>query len=434
TTTVPGFTMVEGANNSTLPVSYANDAQVSMAQGSLSSSQNHHWNVDIGTDAALFGGSWSRNQWGLAAPTVGYQPAGTNNVRLVNPKFDSAVPARWNNTIGAFRALGLGAVSTDGGVRDSAIVYGVRRHTDENSGANKELGLAGIEPGSPMLAQWYNLQETNDAVLDESRINNTGMSNVVAWPKVFTFYSPFGTVANNPDWANVMEFKVNYLVGMRYPDSLASAPANTLWKVPATMANAFELGQPVTDDMSPANTLNPGNPIVRPIQFLRISDFKNNTAPGAVLSTLDLATSDPTNSFTGAGALNPTGIGTTWIQSRSNVRLTWQSSVNNQVIPSGYIVEVFQLTGTATTTNQPTLLATVRAGHIGGKDAIQKLYLPSMHSFSGLDGNAAPNNAVYFFKVRTVWNKGINFEKQPTKQSIPSAYADYVSAPFVAHN
>jgi len=439
-TTVPGFAMQSGVNNSTLPASYASDAQVSMASGNLPG-QNHGANLFVNGDASLYNSDilsaqgWARSQWGLLAPTVGYQPRGTNNVRLVNPMFDSTDLTRWNNQNGTFLNLDPTLVSFDGGVRDSAIVYAVRRHNDEKGGVNTESGLAGVTPGSPLLAQWYNLQEGADQALDGSTITATGMEDINGWPDAFDCYSPF---VGNSAWDHVMEFKVNYLVGMRYPDALRSTATNTVWKVPATVANVFALGAPVTDPSctNANNTINPGNPIVRSVEFLRVSDYNSNTLPGSINSTLDLVTSNPDNSGTGAGVdvLNPGAVnltGSKYLRSRSNLRLTWQASINNQVLPSGYIVEVYQVTGNATTTNRPTLLGTVRTGHIGQRDAIQKLYMPSMHSFSGIDGTAAPNNAVYFFKVRTVWHKGVSFEKQPTKQSFPMAYADYVSAPFV---
>ncbi len=446
TTTVPAFAMVNGVNNSTLPPSFLQDAQISMATGAVPG-QNHGANVDVKTDASLYNANivnakgWARSQWGLAAPTMGYQPSGSTNVRLVNPAFDSAVtiPAAgvhpWNNMRGVFHTTTAADVSVEGGVRDSAIVYGVRRHTDENGVANAELGLAGIEPGSPMLAQWYNLQLASDPALDSSTVAATNMTDIgAAWPKVFNFYSPF---TGNAAWANVMEYKVNYLVGVTYPDANAPDPTNistnTLWKVPAQMANVFPLGAAVTDPTctNPANTINPGNPIIRPIQTLRITDFVANTTPGVFNTTLDLVTSNPASAATGAGAM--VLAGNSYIQARSNVKVTFQASVNNQVVPSGYIFDLFLLNGTATTTAQPVLLASVRTGHIGGKDAIQNLFLPSMHSYSGLDGNGVPQNAVYFFRIRTVWNQGINFEKQPNKQSIPMAYADYISAPFVTN-
>ena len=447
TTTVPAFTQAPSVTTSTLPASFASEAQISMAGGNLPG-QNHAANVTIATDAALYNGNlvapqgWARSQWGLLAPTVGFQPSFTNNVRMINPAFDSALPLRWNNQRGPFHTLNAINVSTDGGVRDSAIVYGVRRHTDERGNANAELGLAGIEPGSPMLAQWYNLQLAGDPALNASTITATSLADIgTAWPNVFAFYSPF---TNDPAWANVMEFKMNYLVGVTYPDANAPDPTNvslnTLWKVPAQVANVFPLGAEVTDPTNTNNphlvngvmegTINPANPILRPIQFLRISDYTANTAPGIIQTTLDLVTSNPTVAATGAGALVLGG--NAFIKARSNVRLTWQASVNNQVIPSGYVVELFQLTGTATATNQPVLQGSIRTGHIGGRNQIQKMYLPSMHSFSGLDGGVAVP-AVYFFKVRAVWHKGINFEKQPTKQSIPMGYADFVSSPFVTN-
>jgi len=264
-------------------------------------------------------------------------------------------------------------------------------------------------------------------------LGRAGSGEVATFPACFNFYSPF---VGDSAWAHVMEFKMNYYVGTRYPDSVNTgllANTNTLWKTPATVTNVFPLEANLTDPScsNPGNVINPANPIIRPVEFLRISDYVSNSLPGAIKSTLDLVNSNATNSATGAGSYNLTPGGNTYLRSRSNLRLTWQASVNNQVLPSGYIVEIYQLTGTATTTDQPVLLGSVRAGHIGGKDAIQKIYLPSMHSFSGLDGTAAPNAAVYFFRVKTVWNQGINFEKQPTKQSIPHAAADYVSAPFV---
>lgn len=431
-TTVPGFTMEDHEINSTLPASYLNDAQVSLSEGALPG-QNHASNVVVKTDASLYNASilnakgWARSQWGTMAYNMGYQPAGitTNNVRLVNPRFDTANAARYNNQIVEFRTTDNTLVSFEGGVRDSAIVYAVRKHTDEKGNANAELGLAGIEPGSPVLAQWYNLQLKDDPALDAATVASTTLTDVVtAWPKCYSFYSPFDS-----NWANVMELKMNFLVGVQYPGA-----ATNLWKVPSTLANVFPLGAPVTDPSctNPNNTINPGNPIVGPVQFLRVTDYVANTTPGTPLSTIDLVTSNVTNPLTGAGANNLAG--NTFIQARSNLMVHFQANVNNQVLPSGYIVEVYRLQGDAVTTLQPTMVANYRVGHIGGKDAIQKVYLPSLHSLTGLEGGvAAPNDAVYFFKVRTVWHKGINFETQPTKQSIPMAYADFVSAPFVTN-
>ena len=436
-TTVPNFAMTNGATTSTYP-SLFSGAQVSLANGALPG-QNHASNIDVSTDPALYNSNiispvgWARSQWGLLAPTVGFQPwsVPTNNVRLVNPKFDSTDVTTFNNTVASFRNLGgVGFVSTDGGFRDSATVYAIRKYTDEHGNPNAETGLAGVMPGSPLLAQWYNLQLAGDPTLNGSMVIATALDDVTSktWPKVFTFYSPF---FGDPAWTNVMEFKMNFLVGMTYPN----AAPNTLVKVPATVASLFTLGAPVTDPSctNPGNTINPGNPIVRSIQTFQINDYKaNNTTSSRVLSTMDLSNSNPTNPVTGAGSIVTAGSNS-WIQALSNVTLKWQASVNNQVLPSGYYVELFRLTSAnGVDADQPILLATFRTGHIGGKDAVQVMHLPSMHSFSGLTGVAGPaTEAVYFFKVRTLWFSGIQMEKTPLKMSTPMAYADYVSSPFV---
>jgi len=91
-TSVPHFSMADGAVNSTLPASYASEAQVSMASGNLPG-QNHAANVFVSSDPSLYNGSiisatgFARSQWGFMNPTMGFQPSGPNNVRLVKPPF-----------------------------------------------------------------------------------------------------------------------------------------------------------------------------------------------------------------------------------------------------------------------------------------------------------------------------------------------------------
>jgi hypothetical protein len=322
------------------------------------------------------------------------------------------------------------SVSTEGGFRDSATVYAIRRHSNEQGSSNAELGLAGIEPGSPLLAQWYNLQLAGDPALDGATVGTAALTDVTAgrWPDVFSFYSPF---AGDPAWANVLELKMNFLVGVAYPNG---APV-TLVKVPAVIANLFPLGAPVTDPTcpNPGNTINPALPILGPVRSLQINDYKTNyTGPNRVLSTLILTDGAPTHPVSGAGA-SSTGGGNTHLQALGNTTLQWRASTACQVIPSGYYVELFQLTSnTGADVNQPILLATFRTGHIGTLDNLQVMHLPSMHSFSGRRGAAGvANEAAYFFKIRTLWYSGIQMEKTPLKQAIPMAYADFVSTPFV---
>jgi hypothetical protein len=394
-------------------------AQVSFASGNLPGVNNPTNFGVLATYNTAFA-IWQRSQWAGLANGVS-RPSST---RLVNPTFDyqGSAPAGLSNSIVNFFAIAEPSLSRDGGIRDSAVIYGVRKHADA------ALGAAGLEPGSLVLAQWWNLQETDDAMLTSATVaSGTGaMTDVAAeaFPAVMTgFYNPMVETANAANYATVMEFKVNFVAGVVYPGATTS-----LYKVPASVSNIFPLTTTPLTDPSCTNTgtvVDMGRPVVTPIRFLAINDYApDTTATARLLSKIDLVNSNPSD-FVGTGVVKLSSGGFNRINSRSNTTLTWQSSVNNQVLPSGYIVELYQLFGDATTTFQPMLLGSFRMGHIGGKEAIQVFHMPAAYTWRHED------NRAYFFRVRTVWMSGIDMEKAPNKMAFPMATADFVSAPFV---
>lgn len=413
-TKVPTFDMSVGVMNDT-------QAQIAFSQGTLPG-VNNPTNFGVGTPYNSTFSIWQRSQWAGLANGV----SRPSSARLVNPAFNhSIVGQTLDRTVAEFFDPTVPSNSRDGGIRDSAVIYGVRVRP------GTEPGEAGIEPGSPVLAQWWNLQEGTDAALNGATVatgvaamTDVGTSN---FPTVFRgFYNPMVESANAANWITVMEFKVNFLAGVRYPSASAVA-TDTLYKVPATVSNVFQMGAALTDPTctNPGNVVDMGRPVVSPVRFLAINDYvPNYTGSSRMNVKLDLVNSFPTDPVTGVGSWILAGSDYR-IYNRSNATLTWQSSVNNQVLPSGYIVELYRLTGDANNTNQPILLGSFRMGHIGGKEAIQVFHMPAFYTWR------QENSAVYFFRVRTMWMQGIDMEKAPNKSRFPMAYADFVSSPFV---
>ncbi len=414
-TKLPSFDMTRYQMNDT-------QAQIAFSSGTLPG-VNHAANFGVVAPYNSTFSIWQRSQWAGLANGV----SRPSSARLVNPTFNqNTVGQTLDRSVPAFFSVATPSASRDGGIRDSAVIYGVRLHP------GAAPGEAGIEPGSPVLAQWWNLQETNDAALNSATVaSGTGAMNdvnVSGFPNVLKgFYNPMVDAANAANWLTVMELKVNFLAGVRYPSSSALA-ADTLYKVPATVANIFQMGNALTDPTctNPGNVVDMGRPVVSPVRFLAINDYiANYTGANRMSTKLDLVNSYPTNlSGTGAWPLNGSGL---VINNRSNTTLTWQSSVNNQVLPSGYIVELYRLTGSANTTDQPILLGSFRMGHIGEKEATQVFHMPALYTWQ------QASTAVYFFRVRTMWISGIDMEKAPNKSRFPMAYADFVSAPFVTN-
>lgn len=236
------------------------------------------------------------------------------------------------------------------------------------------------------------------------------------------FYNPMVEPGNAANWLTVMELKVNFLAGVRYP-STSTALTDTLYKVPATVANIFQMGAALTDPTctNPGNVV-VGHPVVDRAGFLAINDYKTNyTGSNRMQTKLDLVNSYPTDlSGTGAWSL----ASSTALFNHSNTTLTWQSSVNNQVLPSGYIVELYRLTGDANNTNQPILLGSFRMGHIGARSRPGLPHARPLHL-------AAGNHRGLLLPRPLMWISGIDMEKAPNKSRFPMAYADFVSAPFV---
>lgn len=463
-TTVPAFNMAQPVTLNSLTDTFA---QVSFATGSLPG-VNQAANAGVGFTGENSGfASWQRSQWAQLAPAMGpvannslfaYNiPAATLPVpksKMVNPDTNTTTSTvAFGNVANGFHAIGATATNTEGGVRDSFVIYAVRdRGGNRANGAN--FGAAGIEPGSPVLAQWHNLTQTNDTGLAAATLDKYSLTDVPAasFPAVLkAFYSPFRTDISG--FRHVAQAKMNFVVGMNYPNAAATA----VRKIPASIEQTFPLFNGAIVDPTCTNANNavdPGRPILSPVRLLRILDYKTNYTSDLerVNTVIDLVNSDPSD-FSGTGAQSlatlpldiaskfGTGIyslsGTTWINQYSTTTLAWQSSVNNQVIPSGYFVEMFLMGANAGYAGAPNMLPvhSWRVPHIGGREAVQTLHMPATRNFTSGIGPLGPT--AYFFRVRSVWAQDgagvrIDFEKEPTRLGIPYATADFISAPFIA--
>lgn len=474
-TTMPAFSMADGLLSDTF-------AQVSFAKGALPG-KNQAANAGLGTATETSGlTNWQRSQWANLAPAMGPQVLDTNiaygtairplaKTRLVNPTFDGA----GDNSLllngvdyGFYNVDGANIMQGDGQVRDSAVIYGVR----DRSAAGANFGLAGIEPGSPVLAQWWNLTTvkapvhaaaalSGDDALDASTVLTHHLDNmpVASFPTVTkAFYSPFiADAAGDTQVAgfkNVLQLKMNFLVGMNYPNV---APTN-VFKMPATIEQAFPIhAGPIVDPTCTTTAdhkVDVGRPILGPARLARIMDYKTNYTQDLerVRTVIDLVNSDPYNETTGAGAIsninlpldiaNHFGTGSYALDTQTSLNmsstntLAWQASVNNQVLPSGYVIEMFWWDsindGAQTVAPTPNLNHTWRVGHIGGQDAIQTLHMPAPVEFTDL----SRSGGWVFYRIRTVWMQDgagnrIDFEKEPERQGIPYAYTDFVTAPVL---
>jgi hypothetical protein len=262
------------------------------------------------------------------------------------------------------------------------------------------------------------------------------------------FYSPFKT--DIPGFRHVAQIKMNYVVGINYPNAAPTA----VKKIPAAIEQTFPLYNGAVVDptcTTAGGAVDVGRPILSPVRLLRLLDYVPNYTSDLdrVNTVIDLVNSDASDPTTGAGmqslatlpldiaAKFGTGVytlsGSNIIQADSTMTLAWQSSVNNQVIPSGYVVELFWMgDGSASTTPLATNPNhTWRVPHIGGREAVQTLHMPALRHFS-----ASNPTGWYMFRVRSVWAQDgngvrIDFEKEPTRLGIPYATADFISSMFI---
>ncbi|MBL0311188.1 MAG: hypothetical protein IPP78_00455 [Holophagaceae bacterium] len=370
-------------------------------------------------------GGWAVTQFeqlrALAAAPAQYGNA--PRARLVDPSIAASGP---DNTLGTFDTAT--APTLDGLVSNSLIVYAIQNRGTDAYG-NSLLGEAGIEPGAPVLAQWWN----NLTHLD---VGATGFPQVLA--SYTSSFLPSG-------YQEVVELKHNYIGKLMYPQaSLAGTP---IQKVVLSAGIVAPKG-----DSLLANA----KPVVTPVRQLAINDMKINTATGtnAIGTKLDIFNGTADLSANGLAFGSPLGGIPSYkladgnargtdnrLHADSNIQLTWQPGVNDLRNPSGYEVTLYTPNGFQNPAYGWIPIMKVRVGHKGGIGAIQTLNLPSFRAMDTMDAwtPIAPYSFTYAVKVRNIWmngnegpdSKGFDMAKEPNAMRYPMAWADCLSGVFV---
>jgi hypothetical protein len=287
------------------------------------------------------------------------------------------------------------------------------------------LGEAGLEPGSPVLAQWWN--------------TGSGDGAVASFPGVIRSYATAWLPA---DFTEVVHLNHNFVGKVQFP---GAASTDIVAKVAHSAGLVAPKGHALLADAAGVR------PVVSPVRNLQIQDLKTNFAPGTVTpgtrldiftgTAGDLATGNPPAGQPSYKLLdgNSTGNGDHRLLADSNLQLLFQPSASDPRHPSGYIVTLYQVTssGAGPATTQLSVLREFRMGHEGGRGAQQTLNLPSLHSIAPANSGL---NLAFAVKVRTLWIEGddgaaghsLDLAKQPFAQGVPSAYADLLSGVFVA--
>jgi hypothetical protein len=413
-TTAPAFDMYNaGARGLT-----DTQAQISFSEiGTQLGGVNQTINSGIGM------GGWAITQFeqlrALAAAPAQYGNA--PRARLVDP---TMVSTGSDNTLASFDLAT--APTNEGIVSNSLIVYAIQNRGTDAYG-NSLLGEAGIEPGSPVLAQWW----------------NAGHADVVAssgFPAVLGNYTTSFLPAG---YQEVIELKHNFVGKLMYPN------------VGTTSVQKVILS---TGIIAPkGNTLlNNAIPVVTPVRQLAINDMKINTATGttaigtkldifngtADLSANGLTYGTPLGGIPSFKLVNGNGLAASdyRIHGDSNVQITWQPGVNDLRSPSGYIVTIYNVANNTISGGRPVHI--FQMGHKGGIGAIQTLNLPSFRALDPLAPGAGTNyNAYFAVKVRNVWmngtegpdSKGFDMAKEPFASRYPMAWADCLSGVFAVN-
>ncbi|MBL0312467.1 MAG: hypothetical protein IPP78_07055 [Holophagaceae bacterium] len=328
--------------------------------------------------------------------------------RLVDP---TMVSTGSDNTVATFDNSTLGTF--DGIVSNSLIVYAIR-----NRGI---LGEAGVEPSSPVLAQWWNN-------MSHANVGATG------FPGVLTNYtSSFLPVG---EFSEVVELKHNFIGKLAAP----SATTTGVQKVVLSTGIIAPKGD---------SLLNNAIPVVTPVRQLAINDLKINTATGStsVGTKLDIFNGTAELSANGAtygvpaGGIpsyklangNGLGVSDYRLHGNSTLQLTFQPAVNDLRHPSGYEVTIYTVnTSGAGTLATPRHI--IRMPHIGGIGAIQTMNFPNLWDMTP-DAGIRP----YAVKVRNIWMTGtegpashsFDMAKEPNASRFPMAWADCLSGVFV---
>ncbi len=423
-TEAPAFTML-GDNGGQL---YDTQAQISFATlGGQLGAQNQ----DQGSNTGISSTGWKRDEFELLRSIVG-APAQFGlaaRVKLVDPS--SNVAASDGDTTAS--TFDIAAVNTtDGLLQNSLVVYGIRdrgtKTTQNGSTYSNMLGETGIEPGAPVLAQWW----------------NTGNGNVAYtnFPLVIKAYATEWLPAD--EFTEVVAITHNFVSKVEYPGLADTAEVAKLYG---------QVGLIAPKGHSLLSTTDGVRPVVTPVRQLAINDLQSNYAPGSVAigTKLDIFNGNAENNTTGApfGSApdyklvdgNSTGTNDWTLNGNSTLQLTWQPAVNDLRHPSGYIVTLYYVGGSSSSTSLMTL-AEYRTGHLGGIGELQTLNLPNLASIYGSRFNTQPSNGSFHsfaVKVRNVWMEGtegaaghsFDMGKEPWGTRFPMAFADVISGVFV---
>ncbi|MBK8725106.1 MAG: hypothetical protein IPL96_03375 [Holophagaceae bacterium] len=419
-TTAPGFNM----RNAGLTIT---NAQISFAQlnGQLGAP-----NQPLNSNTSIL--NWRRNEFELLRNIVG-APAQFGlaaRVKLLDPATDVTAPI---TDVSTFDDTAVNTV--DGYMQNSLVVYGIKDRgtkTVQNGATYSSLlGEAGLEPGAPVLAQWWNTGNGDVAV--------SGFPNVI---------KAYATEWLPSEYVEVVHVNHNFVGKVQSP---GSAPATPVHKHLLQLGLIAPKGHTLLSDLKP---------VVTPVRQLYINDLVTNFADGNpagnVGTMLDIFNGNAVDPFTGAPALtapsykvadgNFTGSGDYTLNGYSSVQLSWQPAVNDLRQPSGYIVTIYN----AFDVSWSWPLREIRVGHLGGIGARQVLNLPPFAVMANdifqpalMNGGSPGARLSYAIKVRNVWMEGsegagapggahsFDMGKAPFAQRFPMAYADVLSGVFI---
>lgn len=430
-TTAPGFWMSSSAGALT-----DTQAQISFAQlnGQLGApNQALTGSTGIGADG------WRRSEFELIGNIMG-APAQfglSGRVRAVHPQIFAGDTSQITNFL-----WDASARLDDGIVRDSLVVYGVRdrgtKVAKNGSNYSTKLGEAGIEPGAPILAQWWN---TNGEAAGGTPQVLAADINLSGFPNVIKAFADEWLPA--AEFTQVTEIKHNFVTKVVAPG--ATAAGDVVQKVYLEQGVVAPKGHIL---LSSAGGI---KPVVTPVRQLAINDLNLNLADGSleIGTKLDIFNGNAVNATTGAPAVFApdyrlyTGNGSTdWtLNGYSNQQITFQPAVNDQRHPSGYIVTIYRVSVVAGTPNRTVALpiAEYTMGHLGGIGALQTLNLPPFVSLNNTTPPANNTTAFYAVNVRNVWMEGtegaaghsLDMGKEPHANRFPKAWADCFSGVFV---
>lgn len=359
---------------------------------------------------------WRRSAFEALKDVMG-APAGSGRparVRVADPASDASVSGA-GTTSAQFDA---GLSTFDAMPSNSLVVYALKDRSKLTGGG--ALGEAGLEPGSPILAQWW----------------NTGSSDIGegAFPGVLRSWARDWLPA---DFTEVVHLNHGFVGRVQFPGHVGT---DLIAKLVLQSGLIAPRGHPLLTQDSGLG------PVVTPVRQLQVADLKVNSATGSlVLGTrLDLFLGNAANPATGEGMEtykledgNATGTDhrlsaySTWL-------LSFQPSAADPRPPSGYVVQIYQVTeaGSNPARTSLALRREVRMAHTGGIGTVQRLFLPG---FQSLAPAVSGRNQSFVVKVRSVWMEGdegpsantFDLAKAPYAVRFPMAYADALSGVFV---